>query len=131
MILNPTFGKGATFTPSVSQNGDLSWTNDGGLPNPAPVNIRGPAGPSFTTAEKVVLSFMEWEGVAKKTLISPAKMVVIIADEMGFVIPASSWIAKKTGNQFNRASLSADGSVLTVTRTENNSAVSVYAMAFS
>lgn len=37
---------GTTFTPSVSSNGTLSWTNNGGLPNPAPVNIQGPAGKS-------------------------------------------------------------------------------------
>ena len=35
---------GTTFIPSVSANGTLSWSNDGGLPNPDPVNIRGPAG---------------------------------------------------------------------------------------
>lgn len=35
---------GTTFTPSVSADGTLSWSNDGGLPNPEPVNIRGPAG---------------------------------------------------------------------------------------
>lgn len=35
---------GATFTPSVSEDGTLSWTNDKGLPNPDPVNIRGPQG---------------------------------------------------------------------------------------
>ena len=35
---------GVTFTPSVSESGDLSWTNDGGLENPATVNIRGPKG---------------------------------------------------------------------------------------
>ena len=35
---------GATFTPSVSSDGTLSWTNDKGLPNPAPVNIKGPRG---------------------------------------------------------------------------------------
>ena len=35
---------GTTFTPSVSADGTLSWSNDGGLPNPDPVNIRGPAG---------------------------------------------------------------------------------------
>lgn len=35
---------GATFTPSVSLSGDLSWTNDKGLPNPPTVNIKGPAG---------------------------------------------------------------------------------------
>lgn len=36
---------GATFTPSVSAEGVISWTNNGGLPNPAPVNIKGPPGP--------------------------------------------------------------------------------------
>lgn len=32
---------GATFTPSVSETGDLSWTNDQGRENPGTVNIRG------------------------------------------------------------------------------------------
>lgn len=32
---------GATFTPDVSEDGILSWTNDGGLNNPAPVNVKG------------------------------------------------------------------------------------------
>ena len=42
---NGTDGEnGATFTPSVNSNGDLSWTNDKGLSNPATVNIRGPQG---------------------------------------------------------------------------------------
>lgn len=35
---------GVTFTPSVDANGNLSWSNDGGLTNPATVNIKGPAG---------------------------------------------------------------------------------------
>nr|DAP37804.1 MAG TPA: nucleoid-associated protein [Caudoviricetes sp.] len=35
---------GYTFTPSVSAEGVISWTNDGGLVNPEPVNIKGPAG---------------------------------------------------------------------------------------
>lgn len=35
---------GATFTPSVSASGDLSWTNNKGLTNPSTVNIRGPQG---------------------------------------------------------------------------------------
>lgn len=35
---------GATFTPSVDPDGNLSWTNDGGLENPEPVNIKGPKG---------------------------------------------------------------------------------------
>lgn len=35
---------GATFTPSVSADGKLSWSNNGNLPNPDPVNIKGPKG---------------------------------------------------------------------------------------
>lgn len=43
---------GATFTPSVSPEGIISWTNDRELPNPEPINIKGQKGdtivPSFT-----------------------------------------------------------------------------------
>lgn len=35
---------GAVFTPSVSSDGVLSWTNDGGLENPPSINIKGPKG---------------------------------------------------------------------------------------
>lgn len=35
---------GATFIPDVSEDGVLSWTNDKGLDNPAPVNIKGEKG---------------------------------------------------------------------------------------
>ena len=33
------------FTPAVDEEGNLSWTNNRGLTNPATVNIMGPAGP--------------------------------------------------------------------------------------
>lgn len=39
--VDPTQG---VFIPSVSNNGIISWTNDVGLPNPPPVNIKGPQG---------------------------------------------------------------------------------------
>lgn len=42
---------GATFTPSVSSEGVLSWTNDKGKTNPASVNIKGPKGDAFTYAD--------------------------------------------------------------------------------
>ena len=35
---------GVTFTPSMSDGGDLSWTNDGGKANPQTVNLKGPKG---------------------------------------------------------------------------------------
>lgn len=37
---------GATYTPAVSEEGVISWTNDQELPNPDPVNIKGPVGPA-------------------------------------------------------------------------------------
>lgn len=40
---------GATFTPSVDNNGNLSWTNDKGLANPPSVNIKGATGASGAT----------------------------------------------------------------------------------
>lgn len=38
---------GATFTPSVSSDGVLSWTNNGNLANPPNVNIKGQPGNGF------------------------------------------------------------------------------------
>lgn len=35
---------GVTFTPSVSESGKISWTNDGEKENPEPVDIMGPPG---------------------------------------------------------------------------------------
>lgn len=35
---------GAVFTPYIAADGTLFWTNDGGLENPAPINIMGPKG---------------------------------------------------------------------------------------
>ena len=40
---------GTTFTPAVSADGVLSWTNDGEMENPDPVNIKGPQGPEGPT----------------------------------------------------------------------------------
>lgn len=59
---------GATFTPSVSTDGTLSWTNDGNLPNPAPVNIKGPAG---ATEESFIT-------IKDKTIGTPASLIAIL-----------------------------------------------------
>lgn len=40
---------GPYYTPIVDQNGIISWTNNGDLPNPAPVNIKGPKGDTGAT----------------------------------------------------------------------------------
>lgn len=39
---------GATFTPNVDDDGNLSWTNDKGRPNPATKNVKGYS-PTVTT----------------------------------------------------------------------------------
>lgn len=39
---------GITFTPTVDDDGNLSWTNDGGIPNPPSVNIKGKNGTNVT-----------------------------------------------------------------------------------
>lgn len=41
--------KGVTFIPSVSAAGNISWTNDSGLANPATRNIMGPKGADGNT----------------------------------------------------------------------------------
>ena len=43
-IKGPQGNAGPVFTPSVDASGNISWTNDGGLPNPQTQNIRGPQG---------------------------------------------------------------------------------------
>lgn len=50
----PTGANGVTFTPSVSAAGVLSWTNNGGLTNPSPINIKGPKGDDAVITESDV-----------------------------------------------------------------------------
>lgn len=47
-----TGANGVTFTPHLSADGILSWTNDGGLTNPEPVNIKGAKGDTGATGAK-------------------------------------------------------------------------------
>ena len=45
---------GYVFTPSISAEGVVSWTNNGDLPNPDPVDIMGPEGPRGPQGDSVV-----------------------------------------------------------------------------
>lgn len=40
-----------TFIPSVSEEGIISWTNDGGLDNPEPRDITGPSGAEIVSTQ--------------------------------------------------------------------------------
>ena len=42
---------GTVFIPSIDDYGNVSWSNDGGLENPATVNVRGPQGPKGERGE--------------------------------------------------------------------------------
>ena len=56
---------GVTFTPSVSVDGVISWTNDGGLDNPAPINIKGQTGDNveFRTSG----GYVQWKPTSGST----------------------------------------------------------------
>lgn len=59
---------GTTFTPSVSADGDLSWTNDGGKPNPETVNIKGNPGPPGPAGADGTMSFEDLTEEQKASL---------------------------------------------------------------
>ena len=55
-------GMGVVFVPNVSAEGILSWSNNGGLSNPEPINVKGKDGYTpikgqdyYTDAEKAEL----------------------------------------------------------------------------
>lgn len=83
----PAGEDGTTFTPSVSASGILSWTNNGGLENPAPVDIRGPAGKDGEQGP----AGEDGLGVPAATAEDAGKVPVVQADGsygLGSMIPA-------------------------------------------
>jgi hypothetical protein len=50
---------GATFTPSVSDDGWLSWENDRGKPNPPTVNIRGISKMEINGSGELVITYTD------------------------------------------------------------------------
>ena len=53
---------GTTFTPSVSEDGDISWTNDGGKTNPPTRNIKGPKGDTGNDGDVMTPSYNSTTG---------------------------------------------------------------------
>ena len=64
---------GTTFTPAVDADGNLSWTNDGGLANPATVNIKGPQGDAYvlTDDDKQEIADIVADSSAEETVLTP------------------------------------------------------------
>lgn len=67
IIENAGGENGATFTPDVSSDGTLSWTNDKNLPNPDPVNIKGPQGDTGADGQGVPTGGTEGQVLAKNS----------------------------------------------------------------
>ena len=74
---------GVTFTPSVSGAGVISWTNDGGLPNPSSVNIKGPTG----STGAATYTYVKWSD-SQPT--ADTDMGDIPSDWLGIYVGASS-----------------------------------------
>ena len=76
-------GNGVVFIPDVSEDGILSWTNNGNLPNPEPVNIKGIAGADgysptakvTQTANGAVITITDKNGTTHATIRNGAKPV--------------------------------------------------------
>ena len=54
--------EGAVFTPTVSVDGVISWTNDKGLTNPQPVNIKGNQGEPGTDGKDGLTPYVDVTG---------------------------------------------------------------------
>ena len=67
---------GATFTPSLDDEGNLSWSNDKGLQNPETKNIRGPEGPAGEVSDdkiaEAVKEYLDSGGNADYVSVEPA-----------------------------------------------------------
>lgn len=90
---------GATFTPSVDASGNLSWSNDKGLPNPPTVNIKGatgatgntgntgptgPAGPTGSPGRTPVKGTDYWTATDKQSIVNDVLAALPAAEGSGF-----------------------------------------------
>ena len=74
---------GVTYTPSVSAEGVISWTNDGGRVNPPSVNIKGETG----AAGAATYTYIKW---SDNQPTADSDMGVVPSDWMGIYVGASS-----------------------------------------
>lgn len=99
--------RGPVYTPSVSEDGILSWTNNGDLVNPDPVSIRGPQGEKGSPGE---------DGIdGQQGPIGPANVLTIGTVVQG--LEASATITGESPNQVLNLVLpqGADGDTATIT----------------
>ena len=129
---------GVTFTPTVSEAGVISWTNDGGRTNPQPVNIKGPQGDDYVLTAQDKEDIAELVDAPVQSVNNKTGAVVLDAQDVGAYekpasgIPASDLAAgvipavPVQDVQVNGVSVLTDG-VANVPKASQNSGLGVVA----
>lgn len=105
---------GATFTPSVDSEGNLSWTNDRELDNPETINIKGDTGISgiyLGTEEPTDVRYPVWINTEGSYTDSNAVIVTNI-EYTDITVPINDFISDTTYNDLGfmyRASIALEG----------------------
>lgn len=74
---------GATYTPAVSAEGVISWTNDKGKANPSPVNIRGPKGADGAPLTVVSVEGSSEDGGENVIVLSDGTQLIVLNGSKG------------------------------------------------
>ena len=106
--------RGYYFTPAVSSDGALSWTNNGGLTNPVTVNIKGPKGDAGDTGPQgptgaigAGVKSMTYNASTNKWTVTLTDNTTITVD--GPAIPNVSGYMPKSGGTFTGAIYAMNG----------------------
>ena len=95
---------GATFVPSVSDDGILSWTNDQKLPNPAPVKLKD----EYCVTPQMFGAVAD--GVADDTDAVRAARDAAIAEKKALFFPAGTYLIHGTIELWNDCEIFGEGS---------------------
>lgn len=72
---------GAVYTPTVAEDGTLTWSNNGGLTNPQSVNLRGPQGAPGADApqidDTVASAEHPWSGAKVEAEVSALREAIL------------------------------------------------------
>ena len=108
--------RSVTFTPSVSAEGVISWTNDGGLENPASVNIKGADGQDATfaglTANRAVITDANGGGAVSSTTSAELEYVSGVTSSIQTQLNSKQAAADdQTGANGSQADIAVTGNV--------------------
>lgn len=75
---------GITYVPHLADNGDLSWSNTGGLENPTTVNIRGPKGEPGPVGSTPTKGIDYWTPTDKAEIVADVLASLPYGDEVSY-----------------------------------------------